>query len=433
MSSRSSISAKSAVVQEKEEGYKKLLQDVSTLYEVSKLLTSPLKLKEVLDLIAKITVEKLGVKGCAIRMLDEESGEMNLMTVYGLSQEYMSKGPIFYWKSVFKDVVMSSEVVFVPDVSKDDRLQYPEAAIKEQIKSMLCVALKNRDKVIGTLTAYTDKPHVFSEDEVNVFQAIANQASVAIENAFLYEEKLELEMLEKEMAIASEIQARLIPKEAPKLEGFQISARSIPCRWVGGDFFDLIEIPDAHIGMAIADISGKGMPAALIMSSTRAALRTEVENVYATKDIISKVNRFLCKDLLPGNFVSLFYAALDTKEKRLTYTNAGHNPPLLFRNGQVETLSAGGPVLGILPNAIYEEAQIHLIPGDVIVFYTDGVTEAMNQKEEIFGVNRLVQTILKTIYATAQEILDEILRQVSDFVNIDVQTDDRTLLVLKSV
>jgi len=298
---------------------------------------------------------------------------------------------------------------------------------------MLCVALRTKERVIGTIRVYTSEPHEFGPEEVSLFRAIANQAAAAIENAALYEEALRAQAFDKELAAAAQIQHHLMPKECPSLPGFDIARRYVPFGVVGGDLYDFVPIQNQHLGIVIADVAGKGVPAAILMAATRAALRGHIETVYAARDIIAKTNKVLCRDIAQDQFVTLFYGALDTVARRFTYCNAGHIPPLIFRDGQHCELTEGGLVLGVDPEAAYEERQFVLRTGDVLVFYTDGLTETRNPEGETFGRRRLVQAVSGHLGESAEAILDRVWHASREFARGTAPRDDFTIIVLKAL
>ncbi|HGE72382.1 TPA: GAF domain-containing protein [Candidatus Poribacteria bacterium] len=416
---------------QREKRLQKRIRELTTLYEVSKLLTSTLDLNEVLNLIVKTTANHVGVKACSVRLLNEKTGEMVLKAAYGLSDEYIQKGQVFAWRGVYKDVISKGQVAIVYDAPTDPRFEYAEHAIKEGIKSMLIVGLIIQGKPIGALSVYTDRHYIFSKEQIQIFKGIANEAASVIEKAILYEERIERQRIEQELAAAAKIQENLMPRTVPNLAGFQISAKNIPSQLVGGDFYDFIPFGQSHLGMVIADVSGKGIPGAILMASARASLRAYLEDPHTVKDVITKLNRVLCRDTQASQFVTLFYGMLDAQELTFTYTNAGHNPPILFRDKEQITLSEGGLVLGVLPNTNYEEKTIKLIKGDLLVFYTDGVTEA-SKDDNYYGTERLINIVQKYTYMDADEIMKKIINDVFEY-NNSSQNDDTTVIVVKYV
>ena len=408
----------------------KKVGELTVLLEISELLTSALGLQEVLDQIARGMVQALGFKACTIRLLDDDGVELILKSLYNLSPEYLNKGPVILKQHPVCQEALKGETIIISDVSTDSRFGYHEAAEREGLRSMLCVALVSRDRTIGTVHLYTGDPHDFTADEIRLVQSIANHVAAVIENAKLYEESLEKQRIEQELALAAEIQTELLPAASPKLDGVDIEAKIVPCRELSGDLYDFIELGDQRIGLVIADVSGKGAPGAILMATTRVILRTQAESSLTAEEVIDRVNKALCEDTRPTEFVSMFYSVLDAETAILTYSNAGHNPPILFQKDKTVFLEEGGIPLGILEDASYAGDQVQLTPGDVLLFYTDGITEAMNDEKEIFGVGRLVRTVQQNLALNPQGLIDLIYEEVLNFAD-GPQSDDLTLIVLK--
>lgn len=415
---------------EREKRLQKRVKELSTLYEISKLLTSAMELNEVLNLIVKTTAQTINVKACGLRLLDENTGEMVLKAAYGLSQEYIRKGRVFARKGVYKDVLSNGHVAEIYDVATDPRFEYTEEAVEEGIKSMLSVGLLIRGKTIGALSVYTDRHHHFTKEQIQIFKGIANEAASVIEKTMLYEERFEKQRIEQELAAAAKIQANLMPQEIPNLKGFKIAAKNVPSRTIGGDFYDFIPFGDSHLGVVIADVSGKGIPGAILMASARAYLRAYLKDPHEVKDAIAKLNCVLCRDTQSDQFVTLFYGMIDQNDKTFTYTNAGHNPPLIFRNDKIIKLEKGGLILGVFPDVIYEEEKIHFQENDLLALYTDGIIEAQNA-DEYFGIKRFSRIINEYKHASPEEIIEKVLTDVSEFNDDSSPNDDTTIVVLK--
>jgi sigma-B regulation protein RsbU (phosphoserine phosphatase) len=415
---------------EREKHLQRRIKELTTLYEVSKILTSALSLDKALEAIVETTARMMGVKACGLRLLDESTGEMVLKAVHGLSQEYIHKGRVFVWKGVYKDVIFNGNAANVSDVSTDPRFEYTEEAVAEGIKSMLSVGLMVQDKPIGALSVYTDRHHLFTRDQIRIFKGIANEAASVIERAMLYEERMQNQRTEQELSAASRIQANLMPRRSPELPGYQIAARNVPSRMVGGDFYDFITFDESHLGLVIADVSGKGIPGAILMASARASLRAYLEDPHSVRGVITRLNRVLCRDTQPDQFVSLFYGMLDTADGTITYANAGHNAPVIFRGNEKILLEQGGPILGVLSDALYEDGVIQLLEGDMVLFYTDGITEA-ERNARYFGVERLMKIVQGNMSKSPNGIIETVFDEVVQFSSNSPQSDDRTLVVLK--
>lgn len=407
------------------------IRELTTLLDMSRFLTSALGLQEVLDRISAGIVQTLGFKACTIRLMDDAGVELILKSVHNLSREYLNKGPVILDKHPVCQQAMQGGVVIIPDVPTDPRFGYHKAAEKEGLHSMLCVGLMNRDKAIGTIHLYTGGPHDFTRDEVELVQSIANHVTAAIEKAKLYEEHFEKQRIEQELSLAAEIQAQLLPAASPNIEGFDIEAKIVPCTQLSGDLYDFISLGNQRTGLVIADVSGKGAPGAILMATTRVILRTQAEEKLTTREVIGRVNQSLCEDTRPTEFVTMFYGVLDAETATLTYTSAGHNPPILFRKDEQFFLEEGGIPLGILKDAKYGAGQVQLVSGDALLFYTDGVTEAISDEKEIFGVGRLIRIVQQNLSLDAQSLIDVIYEKVLKFAAGGLQSDDLTLMVLK--
>ncbi len=421
---------KSSELTEREKHLQRRIKELTTLYEVSKILTSALSLDKALKAVVETTARMMEVKACGLRLLDASTGEMVLKAVHGLSQEYIHKGRVFVWKGVYKDVIFNGNAAIVSDVSTDPRFEYTEEAVAEGIKSMLSVGLMVQDKPIGALSVYTDRHHLFTRDQVRIFKGIANEAASVIERAMLYEERMQNQRTEQELSAAARIQANLMPQRSPELPGYQIAARNVSSRMVGGDFYDFITFDESHLGIVIADVSGKGIPGAILMASARASLRAYLEDPHSVRGVITRLNRVMCRDTQPDQFVSLFYGMLDTADGTITYVNAGHNAPVVFRGNEKILLEQGGPILGVLSDTAYEDGIIQLLEGDMVLFYTDGITEA-ERNARYFGVERLMKIVQDNISKSPNGAIEAVFDEVVQFSSNSPQSDDRTLVVLK--
>jgi sigma-B regulation protein RsbU (phosphoserine phosphatase) len=409
----------------------KNVKELSALLEISQLLTSSLGLQEVLDRITEGVVKVLNVKASTIRLLDDEGAELILMSLYNLSPGYLSKGPLFLEDHPICQTALEGEISIVTDVSTDPRFYYNDAAKNEGLRTMLCVGLKIKDKVIGTMHLYTGEPREFTKDEIMLVQSIASQAAIAIENAKLNEQSIEKQRIERELSIAGEIQAELLPKTNPNFERFDIKAKFVPFGHLSGDLYDFVELDNQNIGLVIADVSGKGMPSAILMATTHATIRANAGDCDSASNVIDEVNRYLCEYTRTTEYVTVFYGVLDAEKLTLKYTNAGHNPPIVFREGVGFFLEEGGIPTGIIKDTPYAEEQIELLPDDIILLYTDGAVEAMNSDREFFGLRRLMQVIQQNLKINSEELIDVLYSSILNFLDGSPQDDDLTLIVIK--
>ncbi len=251
----------------------------------------------------------------------------------------------------------------------------------------------------------------------------------------MQQEVVERERLERELQLAREIQRTFLPHHLPSLQGWYLDARWYPARQVGGDFYDILELPDGRIGLVIADVADKGMPAALFMTLIRTLIRAAVHEVNSPSVVLERVNDLLVPDAQHGMFVTIVYAILDPNTGYLAYANAGHNPPLLMRyeNREIERLTKGGMELGVYEGTHQEEYLTLLKPGDSLILYTDGITEAFSPDGEIYGELRLYQVIRSANSKSPQIVIDDIIDSVSDFTKSESPSDDITILAIQRI
>jgi len=315
-------------------------------------------------------------------------------------------------------------------MASDPRVQYPQEAIREGISSMLSAGMRYKGKSIGALRVYTEKEQTFSQLKIDLLKAVASQAAAAIENARLLAESIEAEALEKQVQMAAEVQMRMIPQHPPEVPGLDLSCVYVPCFELGGDFYDCIELPYDNVGLVIADVSGKGVPASLIMASVRAALRAQVDNVYYLYEVMQRLNKMLCRDTKSSEFVTLFYGVIDARNRRLTYCSAGHPPALLRRAGVITELRGENMVLGVDESEAYEQHTVQLEKDDAILLYTDGLTDGMNFQQETFGKQRMLDAFLRG-GDFAEGISHNILWELRKHVGMAKRNDDVTMVVAR--
>jgi serine phosphatase RsbU (regulator of sigma subunit) len=317
----------------------------------------------------------------------------------------------------------------------------PPAHNQEEANSLgtiLCAPLKTQGQVLGfLLLGRMDGQPEFTAGDEKLVMALTGQAAIALETARLHEEEIKRQRLEEELAIGHQIQLSLLPKYFPEIPGWEIAAVYRSARQVGGDLYDIFVSPDEpyRLRMVIADVTGKGVPAALFMASSRTAIRTQSSNGRGPAATLRQANRFITRDIHSRLFLSAFYATLDTRDGSLVYANAGHDWPLLLRgdSGDIEQLKASGFVLGAFPDIDLEEGTVEISPGDKVVFYTDGITEARNSEDLLFGEERLSELLAENTGSNAQQLLDLIVESVERFIGDTPRSDDITLFVVGRV
>jgi len=407
---------------------------LATLYRLIAEFTAQRDLQRMLDMVAATVVGALGAKACSIRLLSEDGGELVISAVANLSPTYLNKGPILLSRSeIDRTVLQTGKPVYIADERADPRVLYPAEARREGIVSALCVPMVYKGKPEGVLRVYTAEVHEFDWFEQSLIEAIAANAAAAIVNARLYRQALRGANMQRQIRLAAEVQRRMIPAEAPVLDGFEIAAVYVPCFELGGDFYDFIPLGEDNLGLAICDVVGKGLRASLLMASLRAALRAHASAVYDMSSILGRLNVDMCAETLPGDFATMFYAVIDVRSRRITYANAGHIPPLLVRDGQCLPLATGGGVIGIDPTARWDHDVIDCRSGDVILAYTDGLSEALNFEDEAFGRPRVEHALRAAVadghdaHSAARQVLWEMRR----FAGLQKRFDDLTIAAIR--
>ena len=407
------------------------LADLRTVHELTELLSGTQDLQELLDLAVQRVVEVMSVKACAIRLLDNSTGELVIKAVHNLSEEYLNKGPVILKENAIDAATFGGESVYIEDATTDSRIRYPQNALKEGIVSGLCVPMAYRGQTIGVLRVYTARRYRFSHSEESLLRSIASQATSAIITSRLHEQRADSERVQRQVEAAGEIQQRMLPSQPPQHARLDFGCVYVPTLQLGGDFFDFIELADGRIGFSIADVVGKGLPAALLMSSVRSALRAFANEHDDVNQTIFKLNQHMSRDTLVSEFATLFYGIFSTDGRTLTYCNAGHVAPLLFRDGKFQELITGGLVIGVLSGEVYEREVIELRSGDVLTMVTDGVTEALNFEDVAFGSERLLDSIRRHESLDAQQMANQLLWDVRRFAGLADQSDDISIVVVK--
>lgn len=364
------------------------------------------------------------------------AGRGVLMTIEGGElQLRAARGEGFKISSTVRDRVIKEKAsLLVRDAQLDQALMGQMSIVGQKVHSMMAVPLQTNERVIGLI--YLDSPHLASEftrEDLNLLTVMANVAAIRIEQVRLTAIEEAERAMAKELQQAALIQQRLLPGAPPTVAGLDIAGKTAACRTVGGDYYDFLSFPDGRIGLLVGDVAGKGMPASLLMSSLQARVHVVFEDGDDLAGRVGRLNKATCRNCPDNRFVTFFMTVADPVTGELVYTNAGHNPPLLVRASGFETLSEGGTILGILPVASYRESRTSLGSGDVLVLFSDGVTEAANPSGEEFGEDRLATLIASLRDRKAAEIVEEIHSTVLAFTEGTPPADDITLVVVRRV
>ena len=354
------------------------------------------------------------IAGIAERGFDQRPADLDPMLMEG--------------KGIIGAVIQSGESVVIPDVRLDTRYVAGRAATRSEI----AVPIIRDGRPFGALNLESDRLKAFGKNDLEVLQFVADAASISIEKSILHTEILEKKRIDDQLQIAAELQTRLLPARPPQVKGYSIAGRCTPAYEVGGDYFDYVRLDNGRLGVVVADVSGNGIAAALLMSSFRALLIPAARSGISPATLMARMNVLLPEFARKRDFITAFYGILDPGEGTFTYSNCGQNFPFLVRSdGQIERLTQSGPSLIILPDAAYETGTVALREGDLLVLYTDGVVEVFNRYRQEFGIEQLEEVARRSSGGPADLVLREIVAATHSFSGPEVSQDDATLVVIK--
>jgi sigma-B regulation protein RsbU (phosphoserine phosphatase) len=410
------------------------------LLDITKKISRSLDLQEVLNLVmdtldslipydaAGIFVVKCAEKGSVAE--GEDPCVFQAEAVRGYDIEELTNLHLKLGEGLIGQVALTGEPITSPDVRQNPN--YINA--RSETRSEMVAPIISNDEVIGVFDLESDELNAYSEDDLQVLMLLASQVAIIIEKVMLHEQLIEKKRLEGQLEVARQVQLELLPARDPQLEGYDISAYNFPTEEVSGDYYDWVKIYDDQIGLVIADVSGKGVPAALLMAFLRASLRAATHIGYSPHISMAKVNYLLWESIERNQFVTAFYGILDVTNRTLTYTNAGHNPPILLdKDGKVTFIDRGSVPLGMFRDTRYHEYYLTTVPGEVLFLYTDGVTEAQNPEGEEFGRERLAQAVKAHRDLGAREMITAVHSEVIDWTDGRGATDDVTFFVIKAL
>lgn len=404
-------------------------QELNTLFEIGKELNSTLDSDKILNLLIFAIMGEMMINRCAVFLNNDNMMQLMLTKGIGNIDEDLSTVDEQELSNYLCDIV---QPIALDDEFFEKYGDHFRLFFDKEFRVMVPMRIQDDTRGVIIIGDKITK-QTFTEDELDFLYTLGNQAMISLENARLFEETLEKQRMEEELLIAKDIQARLLPKECPDFAHIEITGVNVPSRQVGGDYYDCIKIDATHYGIAIGDVSGKGVPASLLMSNVQASLHALVGTGMPIPNMIAKINNLIYDNTTLDKFITFFYGVLDIGNLEFTYCNAGHNPPYFYhRDNTFQLLEKGGLLLGMMPNVQYEIETVQLESGDWIIMYTDGVTEAMNENDEEFEERRLEDVIKKNQNATAEEMMSNIAQAVKEFVQDVPQSDDITMVVVKT-
>lgn len=408
------------------------VKELSILNDIATAVSTAHDLNQVIELIVHECVNHLNVEQGAIMLLDQTETDDQFHTIVREIDTDTDVVPYHFGVQLSGWMIKNQMPLLINDFPNDNR--FTNLSGEEfPINSILSVPLKTKGKLIGVLNVFNKiSEDGFTPNDQRMLSIIATQSAQAIESARLYDEEKSLKMIEEELNFATDIQTNLLPKLNPQIDGFDIAGKSIPAKEVGGDYYDFIPIDENKNVICLGDISGKGMPAAMLMANLQATLRGQALFTSSAGECLTRANKLLYRSTDLQKFATLFYGILETTESIFHFSNAGHNPPFLIDSAKkITRLTKGGTVLGFLEDYQFEEDSIKLNAGDTVVIYSDGITEALNKQNKEFGEDRLLTILAENMKSTADTLIEKVFNAIKTFVNDMPQSDDITIVVIK--
>ncbi|HKO04918.1 MAG TPA: GAF domain-containing SpoIIE family protein phosphatase, partial [Candidatus Acidoferrales bacterium] len=407
------------------------MAELESIIEATKTLNSTIDLAELMNIILRLASRQTGAERATVFLVDREREEIWSLVGLGLEQQEI-RMPISQGLAGW--VATHGETVNIADAYQDSRfVQATDQRTGFRTRSLLCHPIRNNsEQIIGVLQLLNKKTGPFNAGDQGFLEAISLHVALALENARMHRAMIQQERLERDLALARSIQASLLPETPPQVAEFEISVFHRPTQMVGGDYYDFLMLDQDTMLTVVADVEGKGVASALMMSNLQAMLHTLVGHLHSLERLVEAINNLMASEGRQRKFMSMFVAMLDRRHRGLHYINAGHVPPAVIRaGGEIESLREGGMVIGVIPGQSYARGFLRLEKGDVFIACTDGITEAMDREGNEYGLERLVEAVRNHRKLPAQEIINRINVEVDDFSRGGIHEDDKVVLILK--
>ena len=415
-------------------GEKSGARPLEILQKAGEKLVALAPLDELLNSIMDLVFEAVRPERGFLMLINAESGALEPKVIR--DDKRAASGDITLSRHIADMVVKEKQSVLTSDAMNDPRFEGGESIVAQGIRSAMCVPLWNSREVIGLVYADSRiRSNSFTPADLRILSNLANVAAVKIENNRLFERTVWARGVERDMELAAAIQRKLMPSACPPLKGYDIAGTNLPCRTVGGDTYDFLPRSQNRLWVAVGDVAGKGLPAAMIMSHFQAMLRGLAEADRPVSQLVGRLNDNLARALAVNQFISFFVVELEPERGVMEYVNAGHNPPLLVRaSGEVERLQGSGPVLGVVAGSSYPAHETRFDPGDTLLLYSDGATESKDPAEEEFGEDRLITCLKGVTSVTSKAGLARLTESILGFCKTSAPTyDDITLLLVRRI
>lgn len=410
---------------------KSSVEELSILNDIATAIASTQSLDQITKLIVNKCVKHLHSEQGSIQLFDEKDIVNPFQTMIRVRDNENDMDSLRFDKQLSDSMLMNRKPLIINKFKREEEISLQENLLL-QIRSLLSVPMVIKGKMIGILSLFNKtKSEGFTESDQRLLSIVAAQSANVIENSRLFEEEKKLMQIRQEIQVASEIQKNLLPKEIISIDGYDMYATNIPAQEVGGDYYDFIKVSENKTAIVLGDVSGKGLPAAMLVANLQATLRGQLLFNTSIKDCISRSNTLLYESTDKRKFVTLFVAILDHNSNTITYCNGGHNLPFCFQGEKEINLDKGGIILGWQKSYEYSEEEIPFGNGSLLVIYSDGITEAFNKSEKMYGDERLFDLIRNNIELSSQELASKILDDVNYFADSAPQSDDITLMIIK--
>ncbi len=399
-----------------------------TLYQITLTMNSSLDFDEVLNIVMDTVMQVMNAQRGVLMVADEHE-QLHAVVTRGEAEDQES----VYSRTIINEVMRTRQSLLTNNAQFDQRYKPGESIILRGLRAILCVPMLVKGRLVGAIYCDTSLRHkIFTESDLHLLDAVAGQAGIAIENARLYRVAVEKGRLERELQMAREIQESLLPRQKPQVTGYEVASRWRSAREVAGDFYDFFQLSDEAMGVVIADVSDKGAPAALFMASARSMIRSHAFAGLEPLEALMRTNRLLLDDSEGGMFVTVYYSQFRQDGASL-HINAGHNPPLVYQRAgdRLYALPTGGRAFGWFEDNPLRAVDLQLSPGDMIIYYTDGLTDAENASGECYGAERMAQIVYETRGQSAEAVLSRLVDSVDLFCGSAPVFDDLTLVVIR--
>ncbi|MFC1504542.1 SpoIIE family protein phosphatase [Spirochaetota bacterium] len=409
------------------------LSQITAIYQISQVVNHTENVKKLINTTVDIISENMQTKRISIIMRDEESDTYKFLTGTDIPKAVLKHNNITINDNVLDYILKNNSGVFSPNIEMDPRFG-PNKRLRYNKNSFISVPMNYKKNIVGFISVSERKANIpFTRDDFIFLSTVSQEFIEGYFHLVLGIEMIEKSRLDTEVEVIAKLQNDILPSTFPKYRDISFSAESIPCRKVGGDFYDLFEQSDSAFTVLIADISGKGLPATVFMSICRSLLRVHMSEKKNTKDILTASNRYIYKDSKAGMFATAFIMHVNTKTRKITYSNAGHFEQYLYstKSRKLIPLRVDGKPLGVLPSEKYQEAQVQYNPGDIAVLFTDGIIEAFNRKGQVFGEERLKKLIKANHRMSPEDLKHKIIMEVKRYSGSLEQADDLTLFIIK--